>query len=364
MNRLILIVALLFVTFAQSATPPSTGYATQGRTAVGTLTDFTVIVDLSDMPAAWWTANDTATGSKGRAFKDDGSTELASDWIDFDNGTETGQVRVLWSSTYSGSVDNDIRIYPPVAANSTYAAGDTYGSDNAYDSDWQAYWDEGGGTDRTSNGNDLIAQGSASAGNITGKVGKATDYISTGDYYLISSGFTPGDGAEYTLMAWGKTSNTSLKVLLGAGTSGSGSVYYWLGIASGGYGTFDIGSTIISESTTTMNDGTWNHIVGRSGSATDHELYINSVSKGTSSNNHTIDKDHFTIGRFYNISTYDWTEQVDEVQVHSADRGDDWIEEEYAATDDNSTYWGTWTWTPVASGGNAAWYYQMLRRRN
>ena len=56
------------------------------------LTNFSVMIDLANMGADWWTANGTeADGTKGRAAKDDG-TELATDWIDFDHAAETGWV--------------------------------------------------------------------------------------------------------------------------------------------------------------------------------------------------------------------------------------------------------------------------------
>jgi hypothetical protein len=96
-------------------------------------TDFSLLVDLSTMPAEWWASVDTADGTKGRAAKDDGATELATDWIDFDSGAETGLVRVKWTGTLASSGVQKVRIYSPRASRSSYGATDTYGSDNAYD---------------------------------------------------------------------------------------------------------------------------------------------------------------------------------------------------------------------------------------
>src|SRR6056297_1214654 len=118
------------------------------------LTDFTLIVDLSTMPASWWSAVSTSDGTRGRVYKGDGTTRLACDWIDFDDTAETGLLRVLWSGTLASTGTQELWIEPPVSGNDAVAADNTYGSDNAYDDDWEGYWPDGGGSDRTENNND------------------------------------------------------------------------------------------------------------------------------------------------------------------------------------------------------------------
>src|SRR6056297_1287987 len=120
------------------------------------LTDFTLIVDLSTMPASWWSAVSTSDGTRGRVYKGDGTTRLACDWIDFDDTAETGLLRVLWSGTLASSGTQQLWIEPPVSGNATVAADNTYGSDNAYKSSIEAYYPlQSDGNDRTSNGHDL-----------------------------------------------------------------------------------------------------------------------------------------------------------------------------------------------------------------
>lgn len=101
------------------------------------LTDFALVVDLSRMSAAWWAAVDTTDGTKGRAAKDSGPTELACDWLDFDSVNETGWLRVKWSGTLASSGTQTLRVYPPQAANASVSASDTYGSNNAYNANYE-----------------------------------------------------------------------------------------------------------------------------------------------------------------------------------------------------------------------------------
>jgi hypothetical protein len=96
------------------------------------LTDFVLAVKLSRMPASWWSAVSTSDGTKGRASKGDGSTELACDWVDFDDTAETGYLFVKWSGTLASSGTQKLRIYPPKSGNSSYSASDTYGKNNVW----------------------------------------------------------------------------------------------------------------------------------------------------------------------------------------------------------------------------------------
>jgi len=182
---------------------PSTTYDTATLVnPTSSLTDFTLIVDLSRMSAAWWAAVDTSDGTKGRAAKDLGPTELACDWIDFDDSAETGLLRVKWSGTLSDTGTQTLRIYPPVAANASVAASDTYGSDNAYDSDWAAYWPLHDEVDRTANGYDLTAQGGVTVGGATGKLGAATDFDGSDDNLKNTTAAPVPMDSACTIMAW------------------------------------------------------------------------------------------------------------------------------------------------------------------
>ena len=139
---------------------PTTGYASATiQNPDSALTDFTLIIDLAEIisdEADFGTAFNTDDQGRGRAYKSDGTTELACDWIDLDNSNSTGLLRVKFSGSLASTGTQTIRIYPPNTGNSQYAADDTYGSDNAYDDSWESYLPtQSDFLDRTSNGNDL-----------------------------------------------------------------------------------------------------------------------------------------------------------------------------------------------------------------
>src|SRR5690606_5987295 len=120
---------------------PDTGYALlEVSNPSSALTDFSLLVDLSLLPQGWWDAVDTSDPTKGRAAKDAGEVELPCDWIAFDADTQTGWLRVLWTGTLASTGEQLLRVYPPVEANASVAAGETYGQYAAYDEDWAAYW--------------------------------------------------------------------------------------------------------------------------------------------------------------------------------------------------------------------------------
>ena len=149
------------------------------------LTDFTLLVDLSNMPSSWWAAVDTSDGTRGRVYKGDGTTRLSCDWINFNNVAETGILAVKWSGALAASGTQQLWIEPPLSTNAAVAASDTYGADNAYDSYYAGFWIDGGITDRTANGNDGTAQGGASAGGGSGVLGSATDFDGTDDFINV-----------------------------------------------------------------------------------------------------------------------------------------------------------------------------------
>jgi len=74
---------------------PSTTYDIATATnPSAALTDFTFIVDLSNLSAGGKSAWNTSEQGRGRVSKGEGTTELAADWIDLDHTAKTGLVRI------------------------------------------------------------------------------------------------------------------------------------------------------------------------------------------------------------------------------------------------------------------------------
>lgn len=331
---------------------PATTYDTATLVNPGSsLTDFTLIVDLSRMSAAWWTAVDTSDGTKGRAAKDSGPTELACDWIDFDSVNETGLLRVKWSGTLASSGTQTLRIYPPQAANASVAASDTYGSDNAYDSDWVGYWPLHDANDRTANGYDLTAQGGVTVGGATGKLGAATDFDGSNDRLEITSA-TPHDGYSATWMCWMNQDSTSYRYVMISDQGPLGAPYRRLRNGTyPGVGEYDgLTQYDILNFNVTATTGTWYMVSGRFESTTSRYAWTNkTISSQNTSNVDSTGCDRFAIGGAIWGGAY-FDGAVQHAQIHSASRANDWIEYEYDQMDDQATFWGTWTNVPVAAG--------------
>ena len=316
------------------------------------LTDFTLIVDLSRMSAAWWSAVDTTDGTKGRAAKDSGPTELACDWIDFDNVAQTGLLRVKWSGTLATSGTQTLRVYPPMAANASVAANATYGSDNAYDANWAAYWPLAtDANDRTVNNIDLTAQGGVTIGAATGKLGAATEFDGSNDRldYRVEN---PIDGLPAMFSAWFNQDTTTQRGLIYTdGTALNGTPYRRLLDGTFPQAQEYDGSTSALGRTfaVTCTTGAWYMATGQFVSASERYGWTN---KSKGSNTTTVDStgcDRVALGgAIWGGSYFDGIMQ--HAQMHTDSRADDWIEYEYDQINDQATLWGTWTNTPVAGG--------------
>ena len=324
---------------------PATTYDTATLVNPGSsLTDFTLIVDLSRMSAAWWAAVNTSDGTKGRAAKDSGPTELACDWIDFDDSAETGLLRVKWSGTLASSGTQTLRIYPPQAANASVAASDTYGSDNAYDSDWAAYWPLHDLNDRTSNGYDLTANGGVTVGGATGIIGAATNFDGTDDD-LTRTNLPVALNQSFSLWheEWNAGSpfantDTTNVTCVGLRTPSIGRWDVTWEIDNVGYPRYKTGGA-------TGNA----HIFATASSGGTTTLYVNGQSESTAASGfgQSGNNGELSIGSTGNGFWQGW---INEVQYHDVERSAAWIEHEYEQTSDQATFWGTWTNVPVAAG--------------
>jgi hypothetical protein len=186
------------------------GYDSVSFTPASSVTDFTLLIDVSDLSA---TLKSTvqSDGADLRVTENDGTTELATDLIDwvYNAGDPTGILAVKLSGA-SGTSAITIRIYagytPGTAV--SYDANETYGSDNAYKSTIETYFPGHSVTDRTSNSNDGTANGSLSMGGVTGKIGDATQFDGTSQYLNFSTtGMSTAAGAVFV---WARNDDTSV----------------------------------------------------------------------------------------------------------------------------------------------------------
>jgi hypothetical protein len=135
-------------------------------------------IDLSRLPAAWWTAV-SATGVDIRAT-DQSNIFIPIDVIDFDKVGSTGFATVKLSQPSTQAFP--IRIWVGNATAITLPPATSYGRYNVYDSSYRGFWPSGGGADRTASQNTLTMVG-ATAGGVSGPIGnKATNYNGSSQY--------------------------------------------------------------------------------------------------------------------------------------------------------------------------------------
>lgn len=312
------------------------------------LSDFPLLVDLSRMPAEWWAAVDTTDGTRGRAAKGDG-TELACDWIDFDAGNETGWLRVAWAGTLASSGTQELRVYPPRAANAAVSAGDTYGRHAVYPSAYLGYHPlDGDGNDRTVNAAHLTLFGSPSYDGA--KVGRGL-HLSAGNNgarHVPSVGY---DSYPLTMMLWFRADAISNSHIIGISDDDdidAGNTFYMRSSGStsvtaryddgGGTEPAPISSGLAAE--------TWMHLAATLTSS-DIRLYIDgSLADSRTNTNAASVLDRLVIGGNNAIPGH-----RDDAHWLAADLDAAWIAQEYAQSSDQAAFWGAWTDNPAPSTG-------------
>jgi hypothetical protein len=327
------------------------GYDAASFTSGADLTDWSPPISIANFSASWKAAVQS-DGADIRITKSDGTTELPYALIGwaYNAGSPTGLIRVKFSGS-SGTSANTVRVYAGYTPGTAtaYDANETYGSDNAFASHWKGYWADGGGTDWTSNDNDGAAQGGVTFGGATGKIGPGTDYNGTDQYSVITD-----DAAlqvqSGTIMGWCASSLSNSWEALFARYETAG----------GGYAALRRGTS--DDMSIRHSDGVNNTnvtIEARGGtlsstlqhyrcefSLTDCEVFENDSSVGTDSDtipSYTDPALNATIG-YSALSGY-WDGIICEVQLHSPQVSDAWVDEEYSATNDNASYWTSWSWT-------------------
>lgn len=164
------------------------------------LTDFPVYVDLSDLPAGFWSTVASGGGDI-RCYKSDGTTQLPREVVTCDTGTETGELWVLFDGVLSSSSDTVIQIHAD-GSSSEPAAGSTYGSEAV----WAAYdlvmHLQGSSPlkDSASSATYTFTDGGNGATGDTGQIGDGVQFGR--DSYIATRGIGGTGKNQLTVSAW------------------------------------------------------------------------------------------------------------------------------------------------------------------
>lgn len=190
----------------------------------GDLTDYVVYVDLSDMPAGFWSVVSNGGGDI-RTYKSDGVTELAREVVSCDTGTDTGELHIKYTGTLSSTVDTVIKVVVD-GVSSAYAATDTYGR-NAVWSNFVSVWhlNESSGSRLDSKANTYDLTDNNTVGTVTGKIGTAASFILANSEYLSNTSVGGALTNSWSFVGWinfpniGAVDQTIFSLRQGAGNN-------------------------------------------------------------------------------------------------------------------------------------------------
>jgi len=323
------------------------------------LTDFTLMVDLSRMSAAWWAAAENIDATNGRAAKDDG-TELACDWIDYTHGSPVGSgwLRVKWSGTLATSGTQVLRIYPPVTGNGTVAPGDALGSYNAYKAAQDIYLPAMDGVDRL--GNVSVGTQNNSPVSVAGKVGDGMNFdrslSQTVTWPIGVSNFDVSGLDSFSFSCWFR--DLGVSQLFGGSYTNRQTFFannkypdYQFVMQRTEHGrlrfiVYNPARVPMHDFIGTVNvvDEQWHHVafVKR---ATTAEIWLDGVLEASDTGGTTMSagmSNRLTIaGTDSNVQFYKG--DLNEGIGFKEDVSGAWIEQEYAQTNSQAAFWGTWT---------------------
>jgi hypothetical protein len=319
------------------------------------LTDYPVYVDLSLLPASFWSTVASGGGDI-RCYKSDGTTELAREVVSCDTTAETGELHLLYSGTLSSSVDTVIQIHAD-GTSSDYAVGATYGR-NAVWSDYAAVYHGDGDPSSTltdSTGNyDATTTGMSSADEVSGQIGSGFNISST--KYAKATASVP-NSYPFVLQAWSYRTNAanSARAIAVGDKDSQIKFAHITAIADTDLRAFhhNYGETATNFSDSPIQDTT-NEWVKSSG-VFDSDSVIasrNGVFSTASTNNTNpiSDTDEIWIGGLFDPSPVNSDSAViDELRIRLKTITEDWDATEYANQSDPGTFYAATD--PSAGGG-------------
>jgi hypothetical protein len=322
----------------------------------GTLSDFAVYIDLSDMSSNFF-PNVKSDGGDIRITQSNGTTEQAVQIVFITVGSSIGELHFK-ASTLSALSDTIFYLYYGNSGASLPAAGDTYGSQNVWDSYHKLVWhcqeDPSGGSnavkDSTSNANhgtggSTMTSGDLVAGQLSGNgydfdggtndvVDSANDLFSNANFNTGATtsfwinGVTSSLSQPFDIEGWYAGQSTSNKYR--ASTDGGGSIRTQPSAPSAGWHFITIEHT--------SNGGT-------------SKLYIDNesvVSGSTGTTNVDSTNRPFRLGGWAGGSSFRFTGQLDESRISiGIVRGQNWHDTIYNNQGDPSTFY---TVSPVEVG--------------
>jgi hypothetical protein len=311
------------------------------------VTDFPVYVNLADLSSDFWSttpADANLAGTDIRVTTDSETpVELSRELVFASSSTQTGELHFK-ADSISSTTDTIFRIYYNGSTTGDYNPAAVYGAQNVWTNGYTAvYHAEGGGTDSTTNGYDMTANGDATAVP-GGQLGSAFDLDGAGDYYSIANLNAHGGRDQYTISAWSYlntlgSGNVDDAAVFSYGPAGSNADLLWYNynqIDNNSEQAYSFNADTISNDNNRVDAATtpvaqeWHYVTGVR-NADVREIFYNGVSEGQSSGA-TINNSasaEARIGSWAETANLDFNGLLDEVRISTAVRSAGWINSEY-----------------------------------
>ena len=308
------------------------------------------LIDLSAMPASWW----TAVASDGHDIRatDANNIFLPLDLIDFNSTADTGFAVVRQNQYDSGA--SQIRLWVGNATAITVSPCALYGQYGVYENSTYGFWPGGSGVDRTQWLNDttnLTPDALGPAGN------EATTY--SGALAAMASAELPST-VPVTLIAAAKISSGTLfgdETLLSLTSELSDAAIALKTSASATPARLVMrrptGTEIIAGNTASVTAGNWWLQSGVAVGSTQRRVLVNGAGTPESTiegatvtglTRATIGGQTLPDGTEFNLFEGD----LSLVQLHAAAKSDAWVLYQYSMLN-QTTFWNTWAWTASSS---------------
>lgn len=262
--------------------------AVQSSQVDSDLTDFPVYVDLADLGSDFF-SEVASDGADIRVTTGDGLTEVPIEVVDIDTGAKTGQLHFLASSTLSSSADTTFYLYYGNESATAYAADDPYGSENVWDSTYEAVYhleEDAAGTgnsglyqDATANNRD--ADDEISSTGKTGKLGQGQEIRareSVNDDHIIFPSANVNSLNAQTVSFWINTTQSGDQALINGGANND----YLVFLTGGGddLSLYNGGNTTLNNLDTPISDtpATWRYVTfGRDSNNNEWRIFVDGV---------------------------------------------------------------------------------------
>ncbi len=330
-----------------------------GTSLFGSVNDFPVYVDLSDLPSAFFSTVQ-ASGADIRITTGDGLTEVPREVVAIDTGAETGQLHFKAPSLDTGTTSVFYLYYGSSTA-PAYAANDTYGAQNVWTNGYLAVYHmeesaAGSGnsdvyrdaTVNAAHGDDFVAET-----NKSGFLGLGQRFEeNTTDYMELPHTVLDGE-TDVTLSFWYASNNSNRRaVLSGASaydTNENANEYLFWFEDNNEIELFSHGDRV-NYGTSNLNDFNWRYYTAVRDDVNDEmRLYINGAADNENPESLTMTALDITSGGLVfgadqdrNVTSPNdsWLDDdIDEIRISSTVRDAGWISNEYSNQNSSSLFY-------------------------